>query len=53
MSDATFWRCTPNKLFAILGAHNKANSTDEEDNKGQPKQKVEKLTLEEAMSWKR
>jgi len=52
MTESVFWRCTPIKLFALLDAHNRANTPDEENN-AKPKQKAEKLTLEEAMSWKR
>ena len=49
MSESIFWKCTPKKLFSLLEAHNKANTVDEEENK--PKQKVEKLSLEEALAW--
>ena len=52
MTETTFWKCTPIKLFALLDAHNRANTpSEDEENSVQPKQKVEKLSLEEALAW--
>lgn len=52
MTEGTFWKCTPKKLFALLEAHNKANTIDEDENgEYKPKEKVEKLSLEEALAW--
>ena len=51
MTEQGFWKCTPCKLFALLEAHNKANTVDEDNNEYKPKQKVEKLSLEEALAW--
>jgi uncharacterized phage protein (TIGR02216 family) len=30
MSEQTFWRCTPRKLFALMAVHVDVNSTDEQ-----------------------
>lgn len=30
MSEATFWNCTPRKLFALLDVHIDQNTTDEQ-----------------------
>ena len=52
MTEIQFWSCTPRKLFALLDAHNKANTIDDDENVVEQKpQKAEKLTLEEALAW--
>ena len=53
MDEKSFWSYTPRKFFALLEAHNRANSTDDEDTKTTIKdnQKVEPVTLEELQAW--
>ena len=53
MTEESFWSYTPRKFFALLEAHNRANSTDDEEKKTATKdnQKVESVTLEELQAW--
>lgn len=47
MKESEFWRCTPKKLFALLEAHNRANSVEENEEKSS---KPQKMTLEDLRS---
>jgi hypothetical protein len=50
MDERTFWKTTPRKFFALLDAHNRANTYEETEEKTS-NQKVEPATLEELMAW--
>lgn len=53
MDEETFWKSTPRKFFALLDAHNKANTYDDKDEgkTALSNQKVESVTLEELQAW--
>ena len=52
MDEYTFWNCTPRKFFALLDAHNRANTVDDDDDKkSKSNSKVEPVTLEELKAW--
>lgn len=42
---------TPASLFSLLEIHNKVNSVEDDNEYSKPKEKVEQLTLEEALAW--
>lgn len=54
MDSRTFWRTTPRKFFALLEAHNRANTVEEDDEvkvEKFKKGKVEPATLEDMKAW--
>ena len=50
MTEEVFWRTTPRKFFALLGAHNRANTNDESEEK-KPNKEVPRATLEDMKAW--